>query len=419
MATSNKVRRKPTHYKVTLRNKQTRTQRDVVVTAFNDTQARLASLPGEKEQITVVKPIDAFEAILQGNILKMKPSMRDVLVFFRDLSALLRMGVPMIKALRLEIGVAKNPQLRTAITIIISMIEEGKPFSEAIASQDDIFSDAMIALVKAGEASGELPQVLKNMASTMERSYKIFRKLKQAMIYPAIVMVGAAGVVYIFTYKLVPALAGIYSQFGAQLPMLSRAVIGFSNLLRTYPILAPIPAMIPLSIIFYWKKIYAQPWMQRFSVRVPGIGKLVRKAAITKALRTLSMLVSAKVDIREALKLAAISCGHVDYENAFFSILKNVESGETLHEGFAKHAKELGPDGPQLSAFIQSAQEAGTINETLSAAAQLMEDDLDEMAQNVSLIIEPIIFLFLALVVGTLLYAVYSPIFNLSKVMRK
>lgn len=413
------VKRKPLNFKVTMRNKTTRTQRDVVVTAFSDAQARLASLPGEKEQITQVKVIDAFEAILQGNIFKVRPNMRDVLVFFRDLSALLRMGVPMVKALRLQIGVSKNAQLRTAITIIISMIEEGKPFSEAVAAQDEIFNSAMIALIRAGEASGELPLVLKNMATTMERSYKIFRKLKQAMIYPAMVMLGAAGVVYIFTYKLVPALAGIYSQFGAELPLLSRGVIGFSNLLRGYPILAPIPALVPLSIIYFWKKIYSQSWMQQLAVRVPGIGGLVRKAALTKALRTLSMLVTAKVDIRDALKLAAISCGNIAYEAAFFGILKNVENGETLHEGFAKHAKELGPDGPQLAAFVQSAQEGGTINETLSAAAQLMEDDLEEMSQNVSLIIEPIIFLFLAVVVGTLLYAVYSPIFNLSKVMRK
>lgn len=413
-----KIKRKPTHFKVTLRNKNTRTERTVVVSAFNESQAKLAALPGEKEQISKIKTIDTLEALMSGDLFKFRPGLRDALVFFRDLATLLRMGVPMVKALRLQIGVSKNPQLRTAITIIINMVEEGKQFSDAIASQPEIFDDAMVALVRAGEASGELPQVLKNMAATMERSFKIFRKLKQAMIYPAIVMVGAVGVIYIFTYKLVPALAGIYSQFGAQLPALSRAIIGFSNLLRAYPILAPVPAMFPLGLIFYWKKIYAQPWMQRFAVRVPGIGKLVRKAAITKALRTLAMLVSAKVDIREALKLAAISCGHIEYKAAFMAILGHVENGETLHEGFAKHVKELGPDGPQLAAFIQSAQEAGTINETLSQAAQLLEDDLDEMAQNVSLIIEPIIFLFLAVVVGGLLYAVYSPIFNLSKVMR-
>lgn len=409
--------RKPQHYKVTLRNKQTKTQRDVIVTAFSEPQAKLAALPGEKEQIVGVRLIDTFEALIQGEMFKFKPSMRDILVFFRDLASLLRMGVPMLKALRLQIGVARNPKLRTAITLIISTIEEGKPFSDAIAEQSHIFDPAMIALVRAGEASGELPQVLKNMSTTMERAFKIFKKLKQALIYPAVVMVGAAGVVYIFTYQLVPALAGIYSQFGAQLPVLSRGVIGFSNLLRNYPILAPVPALIPLSIIFYWKKLYSQPWMQKLSIRVPMIGKLVRKAALTKALRTLAMLVVAKVDIREALKLAAISCGNAEYEKTFLSILKHVESGETLHEGFAKHCKELGPDGPQLAAFIQSAQEAGTINDTLMSAAALMEEDLDEMAQNISTIIEPIIFLFLAVLVGTLLYAVYSPIFNLSKVM--
>lgn len=411
------IDRKPQHYKVTLRNKQTKTQRDVIVTAFSEQQAKLAALPGEKEQIVNTRTIDTLEALIQGEMFKFKPSMRDILVFFRDLASLLRMGVPMLKALRLQIGVAKNPKLRTAITLIISTIEEGRPFSDAIAEQTHIFAPDMIALVKAGEASGELPQVLKNMAVTMERSFKIFKKLKQALIYPAVVMVGAAGVVYIFTYQLVPALAGIYSQFGAQLPILSRGVIGFSNLLRNYPILAPLPAMVPITIIFYWKKLYAQPWMQKVAIHTPMIGKLVRKAALTKALRTLAMLVVAKVDIREALKLAAISCGNAEYEKTFLSILKHVESGETLHEGFAKHAKELGQDGPQLAAFIQSAQEAGTINDTLLQAAALMEEDLDEMAQNISTIIEPIIFLFLAVLVGTLLYAVYSPIFNLSKVM--
>jgi type IV pilus assembly protein PilC len=411
--------RKPIHYKVTLRNKVTKTQRDVVVSAFTEMQAKLAALPGEKEQILKVKQIDTLEALLQGELLKFRPSLRDVLVFFRDLASLLKMGVPMLKALRLQIGVARNPKLRTAITMMIGTIEEGRPFSEAIAEQAYIFNPAMIALVRAGEASGELPQVLKNMATTMERSYKIFKKLKQAMIYPAIVMVGAAGVVYIFTYQLVPALAGIYSQFGAQLPALSRGVIGFSNLLRNYPILAPLPALVPITLIVYWKKLYAQPWMQRLAIHLPVIGKLVRKASLTKALRTLAMLVVAKVDIREALKLAAISCGNTEYEKTFLSILKHVENGETLHEGFAKHVKAIGKDGPQLAAFIQSAQEAGTINDTLLAAAALMEEDLDEMAQNIATIIEPIIFLALALFVGVLLYAVYSPIFNLSKVMLK
>lgn len=414
-----KIKKKPVHYKVSLRNKTTRTVREVVVTAFNETQAKLAALPGDKEIITDVKIIDRFEAMARGEIFQFKPNTRDILLFLRDLSTLLKMGIPMVKALRLEIGVAQNVSLRASIAQIIGLIEEGKPLSEAMASQDTLFDNTVVALIKAGEASGELPKVLKDMAIALERSYKIFRKLKQAMIYPCIVMIGCAVVVYIFSYKLVPALAKIYLQFGADLPTTSKIVIAFSNMIRTYPVLAPIPALIPFLIIISWKKIYAKPWVQKFCIRVPRIGVLIRKAAITKSLRTMAMLSSAVVDIRQNLELCAISCGHVEYTVAFRGILKHVENGETLHEGFAKKQKALGPDGPQLAAFIQSAQESGTITETLENVAQIYEEDLDEMATNISTIIEPVIFIFMAAVVGVLLYAVYSPIFNLSNVILK
>ncbi len=367
----------------------------------------------ETAEVTSVTGADEF---VQRNTWK-KPSMEDRIALFGGLGRCLDRNISAVKGLGMQAGRVKSPVYRGAIAGIIQQILLGEKFSDALSKYPKIFTDDVLALVRAGEESGQLSLICQRIAEGNQKTLRIIKKLKGGLIYPAIVLFIAVTVVIVMSFTLVPAIAKLYSSMGASLPLATRAMMALSDLLVHRPYFA----ILPFAALFYffkkWPAIYRRPAVQRIVIAIPTVGAIVRKSAAAVSFRVLAMLLQAGVRISTALEIVADSASHVDFREFFLVIRDRVAEGESLPESFLQESGRLGPDGRMVAAMMQIAGETGSATEMLDEIAADYEDDLDTIANSIDKILEPITIVVMGVFVGLLVYAIYGPIFNLSKVM--
>lgn len=367
----------------------------------------------ETAEVTPITGVDEFVHRHTGK----KPSMEDRIALFGGLGRCLDRNISAVKGLGMQAGRVKSPVYRGAIAGIIQQILLGEKFSDALAKYPVLFTHDVLALVRAGEESGQLSLICERIALGNQKTLRIIKKLKGGLIYPAIVLFIAVAVVIVMSFTLVPAIANLYSSMGATLPLATRAMMWLSDLLVHRPYLA----ILPFAGLFYffkkWPVIYRRPEVQRFVIKLPTVGAIVRKSAAAVSFRVLAMLLQAGVRISTALEIVADSASHVDFREFFLVVRDRVTEGESLPESFLQESGRLGPDGRMVAAMMQIAGETGSANEMLDEIAADYEDELDTIANSIDKILEPITIVVMGVFVGLLVYAIYGPIFSLSKVM--
>ncbi|MFZ4597248.1 MAG: type II secretion system F family protein [Terrimicrobiaceae bacterium] len=311
----------------------------------------------------------------------------------------------------------KSPRYRGAVADIAHHILAGDKLSDCFAMHPDLFTEDVIALIRAGEESGQIHAVFKQIAQGRNKSLRILRKLKSGLIYPCIVLVLAVAVVIIMAFTLIPAISKLYVSMNATLPFATKILIKFSELLLQQPWLAAIPIALVFLLIKYWSKIYRKPAVQIALTRLPTVGNIIQKTAAMVSFRCLALLLQANVRITTALEIAAKSSNHIEFERFFLAVRDHIVDGLSLPESFLMESHRLGPDGRTIAAVVQMAGETGGVNEMLDEIATDYEEDLDVIASQIDKILEPFVLVFLGLIVGGLVYAIYGPIFNLSKVI--
>jgi len=237
------------------------------------------------------------------------------------------------------------------------------------------------------------------------------------MIYPAIVLVMAVGVVIVMSFTLIPAISKLYASMNVSLPWATLMLVAFSNLLLKQPWMAAIPVVGLFYFFKKWGKIYSIPGIQRTFIGMPTIGPLIRKSAATVSFRCLATLLQANVRIMSALEITAASSPHIDFREFFLRVRHHVSDGTSLPEAFLMESHWLGEDGRIIAAMIQIAGETGSATEMLDEVATDYEEELDTMANQIDKIIEPFTIMTMGSLVGFLIYAIYGPIFNLSQVV--
>lgn len=401
--------------KVVLTNIYTSKTAEVVVDTDDDGKAILGSgkAPNETAEVSDIGGLDEFVQRATGK----KPNIEETVSFFSGFARCLERNISTVKSLELMAARLRSPRYRGAVAEISTRISGGDKLSDSFSSHPDLFAEDVIALIQAGEESGMIHQVLKQIASGNNKSAQILRKLRAGLIYPAIVLVLAVVVVIVMAFTLIPAISKLYIAMNATLPMATRVLMVFSDILLNQPYLAALP-LIALFVFFkYWPKIYRKPPIQRFLTRVPTVGNIIRKSAAMVSFRCLALLLQANVRITTALEIAAKSSNHVDFELFFLTVRDHINDGLSLPESFLMESHRLGPDGRMIAAVVQMAGETGGVNEMLDEIATDYEDELDLLAGQIDKILEPIVLVMLGLVVGALVYAIYGPIFNLSKVI--
>jgi type II secretory pathway component PulF len=403
--------------KVRLTNVNTGRVSDILVDADTDEKALIGSGKAGNE-LAKITTIEGIDETIQRFTSK-KPNMDDKVQLFGGVARCLERNISTIKSFQLQANRVRSPRYKGIIADVSTQIANGEKVSDAMEQHVDVFGNAALALVRAGEEAGQLPEVFTQMSSGGKKTLRIIKKLKAGMIYPGIVGFLGVTVIMVMSYTLVPAVAKLYGSFGSELPFATKVMMGLSNALTTKPYLALIPMIGMWLLCKHWGKICGITAVQKFWMVVPTLGTIVRKSAAALTFRTLAMLMEANVRISTALDITAQSATHIYYKEFFSRVKKHVEEGLGLSESFLIESHWLGEDGRNISAIMEISSETGSSTDLLNEIADDYEDELDSIAGQIDKILEPITIVILGCMVGFLIYAIYSPIFNLGGVVLK
>ncbi len=401
--------------KVLLTNVNSGRSQEIVVDTDDDAKAIVGSGKASNEvaKVTTVTGLDEKVYRMSVN----SASLDDRVNLFSGLARCLDRNISTIKSFELQANRVKSPRYKGAIADIAAQISQGEKVSDAMSKHGDLFGEAMLALIRAGEEAGQLPEVCKRIARGQKKTLKILKKLKSGMIYPAIVLVIGVGVIITMSMTLVPALKGLYGQFNSELPGATKFMMTLSDILITKPYLAALPIVGLMMLFKNWGKICTIPAVQKFWLKLPTVGNILRKSSAAVGFRTLAMLIESNVRVSTALRITGESAPNIMHRIFFCSVQRHIEEGLSLHEAFLLESHLLGADGRSISGLMQLSSETGSSTDMLEEIADDYEEELDNIGNQIDKILEPITIIMLGLMVGFLIYAIYSPIFNLGKVI--
>ncbi|MFQ3094259.1 type 4 pilus assembly protein PilG [Neisseria meningitidis] len=376
------------------------------VSAFTEEEARkkLAKRGIRPLQITRVKTSS-----------KRKITQEDITVFTRQLSTMIKAGLPLMQAFEIVARGHGNPSMTEMLMEIRGKVEQGSSLSRAFSNHPKYFDRFYCNLVAAGETGGVLESLLDKLAIYKEKTQAIRKKVKTALTYPVSVIAVAIGLVFVMMIFVLPAFKEVYANMGAELPALTQTVMDMSDFFVSYGWMV----LIALGFAIYGflklkaRSIKIQRRMDAILLRMPIFGDIVRKGTIARWGRTTATLIAAGVPLVDVLDSTAGAAGNLIYEEATREIRTRVIQGLSMTSGM--RATELFPN--MMLQMSSIGEESGSLDDMLNKAAEFYEDEVDNAVGRLSAMMEPIIIVILGLVIGTLLVAMYLPLFNLGNVV--
>ncbi|HGH7068446.1 TPA: type 4 pilus assembly protein PilG [Neisseria meningitidis] len=376
------------------------------VSAFTEEEARkkLAKRGIRPLQITRVKTSS-----------KRKITQEDITVFTRQLSTMIKAGLPLMQAFEIVARGHGNPSMTEMLMEIRGEMEQGSSLSRAFSNHPKYFDRFYCNLVAAGETGGVLESLLDKLAIYKEKTQAIRKKVKTALTYPVSVIAVAIGLVFVMMIFVLPAFKEVYANMGAELPALTQTVMDMSDFFVSYGWMV----LIALGFAIYGflklkaRSIKIQRRMDAILLRMPIFGDIVRKGTIARWGRTTATLIAAGVPLVDVLDSTAGAAGNLIYEEATREIRTRVIQGLSMTSGM--RATELFPN--MMLQMSSIGEESGSLDDMLNKAAEFYEDEVDNAVGRLSAMMEPIIIVILGLVIGTLLVAMYLPLFNLGNVV--
>jgi type IV pilus assembly protein PilC len=341
-------------------------------------------------------------------------STKDLAIFTRQFSTMINSGLPLVQCLDILCKQAENDRFRKLISQTMRDVESGSTLADALARHPSVFNDLFVNMVEAGEAGGVLDVILARLATYLEKMNALKRKIKGAMMYPAVIFfvtVAASAFMLIF---IIPTFAKMYADFGSDLPALTRMVMGLSNLLTGYWWL--ILGILAVAFVAL-KRTYASKGgkaaIDRLLLQVPVLGPVMLKAGIARFTRTLGTLVSSGVPILEGLEITGKAAGNMVIKDAVMKTRSSISSGQTI----AGPLRESHVFPPMVVQMISVGEETGALDEMLSKVADFYDDEVDAAVDAMTSVLEPIMIVVMGGVVGVMLIAMYLPIFKLVSVI--
>lgn len=359
-----------------------------------------------RQRLSVVKiDEEAKKKTGRGSI-----KMRDVVIFTRQFSTMINAGLPLVQALTILAEQTDNKALSEVTRKVVFDVESGHTVADALSKHPKAFSSLYVNMVAAGEAGGILDTILMRLATFLEKNDKLVRKVKGAMIYPSVIMSVAAVAVVTLLIFVIPVFQNMFSSAGQALPLPTRIVIAGSKFLRGYwwALLA-----IVLSGGYFFKKYYASNEgklvVDRFMLRFPVLGDVLRKSAVSRFTRTLGTLISSGVSILEGLEITAKTAGNRVIQDAIMASRASIAGGETIAGPLQK--SKVFP--PMVISMISVGEQTGGLDEMLTKIAEFYDDEVDAAVSNLLSLLEPVMIVFLGVVVGGMVVAMYLPIFDM------
>jgi type IV pilus assembly protein PilC len=349
--------------------------------------------------------IDRINAFLSRVDLKEK------IQFARNLATMLAAGLPLARAMSIFIRQTKNPKLKQVLVSISDDINKGMPLSDAMAKFPKIFPSIFIAMVRAGEESGGLVEALNVVGGQMEKTYMLKKKVKGAMIYPAVVLCVMIAVGVLMMIYIVPGLAGSFKEMNVELPMMTKIVIGVSDFLQNEWYFAILLVVFSAGALWSFQRTQIGKHVIHWAVlRLPIFGNLAQEFNSALATRTLSSLISAGVDIVRALEITKEVVTNVHYKATLEQARANVQKGVPLSQTFTRHT-DIYP--VMVGDMAEVGEETGKLSDMLLKIAVFYEGEVDAATNDMSKLIEPILMIVIATFVGIFAYSMITPMYSL------
>jgi len=334
----------------------------------------------------------------------------DIVNFTRQLSTMISAGLPLTDALSI-LQVQSQPALQRTVSEVLKAIEGGSTFANALESHEQVFSKVYVALVRAGESAGVLDTILSRLADNLEKQREFRAKTKGALIYPVIVLVGMTVVGLVMMVFVLPKLTAMYEDFQADLPLVTKILIGFSNLLSQ---VWYVFIMLVFGIIYgirAWRKTKAGALQfDKILLKVPIFGKIKMMTLMAEFNRTLALLASAGVALVESLGIVRGVVDNALLDQALVKVAKDVEKGQSLAAALSRHESF-----PMIvSQMVSVGEQTGKLDDVLNRVAGYFEVESEHAVKNLSTAMEPIIMVLLGLGVGFMIVAIIVPIYNLT-----
>lgn len=372
---------------------------------------RAAKLVRNRGYVVVsLKPAhSSFISFFSG--LKNRVSTGDVAAFTRQLSTMINAGLPITECLSI-LRLQSKASMQPVVTQVLADVEGGESLSNSMKKQSKVFNKTYISLIKAGETGGVLDKVLLRLADNLEKSQEFKSKVKGALIYPIIIVVGMALVSLIMVIFVIPRMTSLYTQFNAELPLPTKILLGVSDILLTlWPFI-----LIAIGIAFWLFQTYRKTKSGKRKVdelilKIPLFGDLQRQVILTELTRTFSLLVGAGVPILDALSVTSDVVKNAVIEDALRDASKQIEKGFPIAFSFAKHPEAF----PYLlSQMVAVGEETGKMEEVLEKVSHVFETESETKVKALTSAIEPIIMIVLGIGVAFLVISVILPIYNLT-----
>ena len=334
----------------------------------------------------------------------------DISRFTRQFATMIGAGLPMVQCLEIMASQTDSKELAKVITQVKEGVQGGATLADALARHPKVFDQLYSNMVQAGEIGGALDAILMRLAAYREKSDQLIRKVKGAMVYPSVIVVVAAGVTFGMLTFIVPVFAKMFGGLNAELPMPTQYVLAISHFLQDnilYLIVGSIGSVVGL---LWWKKTPTGALLfDKFMLMTPIFGNLIRKSAVARFTRTLGTLLSSGVSIIEAMEITAKTAGNVVIANAINKAVLSIAEGDTI----TGPLKESGVFPPMVTQMIAVGEKTGGLDDMLSKIADFYDEEVDEAVTALTSVIEPIIIVFMGIVIGGTLIAMYLPMFDI------
>jgi type IV pilus assembly protein PilC len=343
-----------------------------------------------------------------------KVALADLVVFTRQLATMIDAGLAMVQCLQALAEQTTNKIMRDVIRDICTRVEGGDSFSTALTKHPKVFNKLYVSMVDAGEKGGLLAEVLARLATYLENTARLRKKVKSAMMYPTAVTIVAIGITIFLMVKVVPVFGEIYQGFGAKLPGPTQFLIHLSNILKNY-ILYILPAMV-VAVYGWFAYIKTKPgreFWDRTRLKLPIFGVIAHKICLARFTRTLASLIRSGVPILEVLNIVANTCGNVVMEKAIRTASSDIERGEGISTAIGKH-----PIFPSMVIrMMMAGEQTGKIDAMLERVADFLDEEIETTLSGLTSLIEPILIVFLGVVVGGIVICMFLPIFKMADII--
>ena len=357
------------------------------------------------------KPKDLFE-----NVAFLQPKVRskDVIVFARQFSTMIDAGLPLIQCLDILQAQQTNKTFKKIIRDIRESVEGGATLSESFKKYPKQFNDLFVHMVAAGEAGGILDTIMGRLASYMEKIDRLKAKIKGAMSYPAVTFIIAMVVLGIILIFVIPTFQEMFETLGGELPLPTKITINLSNLIREqFFILLGAFILFIIAFVWFYRTEKGRLMVDSFLLRLPVFGVLIRKAAIAKFTRTMGTMLSSGVSILDSLDIVAKTAGNKKVEKAVYKIRTSIVAGQSMADPMA----ESGVFPPMVSQMTAVGESTGALDAMLGKIADFYDDEVDQAVESLTTLIEPIMIVFLGVVIGGIVISMYLPIFKMASLI--